>query len=51
MAIGHKYFIIYLILPLYLIHAKEDKIFPKNIFDIDNNMVVISDLSKTRLSV
>ena len=48
MARGHKYFIIYLILPFYFIGAKEDKFFPKNVFDIDNKKVVISDLSKNK---
>ena len=48
MARGHKYFIIYLILSFYSIHAKEDKFFPKNVFDIDNKKVVISDLSKNK---
>ena len=45
---GHKYFIIYLILPFYLIDAREDKFFPKNVIDIDNNKVVISELSKNK---
>ena len=45
---GHKYFIIYLILSFYFIGAREDKFFPKNVIDIDNNKVVISELSKNK---
>ena len=37
-----------LILPFYLIGAREDKFFPKNVIDIDNNKVVISELSKNK---
>ena len=45
---GLYYLIIFIIFCFYSLHAEENKFFPKYIYDIDDNKVVISDLSKNK---
>jgi len=44
----HYYLIIFIIFCFYSLHAEENKFFPKYIYDIDDNKVVISELSKIK---